>query len=54
MKYFFRIFLPIVLLIPLLACEADQGAQLIHKANNDWIKGRNHSAIEIFKSVLKL
>ena len=36
-----------------MACETDQGEQLVLKANNEWIKGRNHSAIEMFKSILK-
>ena len=48
-----RFFLPILFVIPLLACETGQGEQLVLKANNEWIKGRNHSAIEMFKSVLK-
>ncbi|MFQ5451471.1 MAG: outer membrane protein assembly factor BamD [Nitrospinaceae bacterium] len=26
---------------------------LIQKANNEWIKGRNHRAVELFKAVLK-
>lgn len=26
---------------------------MIQKANNEWVKGRNHSAIEMFKSVLE-
>ena len=53
MKTLFRLFLPILFIFPLLACETDQGEQLVLKANNEWIKGRNHSAIEMFKSVLK-
>ena len=35
------------------ACSNDGGEKLVLKANNEWIKGRNHGAIEIFKSVLK-
>ena len=53
MNNLFRCILPILFIIPLLACEADQGEQLVLKANNEWVKGRNHSAIEMFKSVLK-
>ena len=53
MKTLFRLFLPILFIIPLLACETRQGEQLVLKANNEWLKGRNHSAIAMFKSVLK-
>ena len=53
MKTLLRFFLPILFVIPLLACEKGQGEQLVLRANNEWIKGRNHSAIEMFKSVLK-
>ncbi|KMP10845.1 hypothetical protein UR09_05060 [Candidatus Nitromaritima sp. SCGC AAA799-A02] len=41
------------LLLILTACGDSGGEKLIQKANNEWIKGRNHGAIEIFKSVLK-
>ena len=53
MKTLFRCILPILFIIPLLACGVGQGEQLVLKANNEWIKGRNHSAIEMFKSILK-
>ena len=53
MKTLFKYILSILFILPLLACEVGQGEQLVLKANNEWIKGRNHSAIEIFKSVLK-
>ena len=53
MKIFFRFLWPILFIISSLACETGQGAQLVLKANNEWIKGRNHSAVEMFKSVLK-
>ncbi len=53
MKYFFKIVILILLIIPLWACDSNQGVQLIQKANNEWIKDRNHSAVERFKSVLK-
>ena len=53
MKILFRFILPILFIISSLACETGQGAQLVLKANNEWIKGRNHSAIEMLKSVLK-
>jgi TolA-binding protein len=52
MKTLFKYILPILFILPLLACEVGQGEQLVIKANNEWIKGRNHSAIEIFKSIL--
>ena len=41
------------LVLFLTACVDNGGDKLIFKANNEWIKGRNHSAIEIFKTVLK-
>ena len=53
MKTLFKYILPILFILPVLACEVGQGEQLVLKANNEWIKGRNHSAIEIFKSILK-
>ena len=53
MKYFFKMVIIILLIIPLWACKTDQGVQLIQKANNEWIKDRNHSAVEMFKSILK-
>ena len=53
MKVFFKFFLPVLFIIALLACENSQGARLILKANNEWISGRNHSAVEGFKAVLK-
>ena len=34
MKTLFRYILPILFIIPLLACEADQGEQLVRKAND--------------------
>ena len=53
MKTLFKLALPILLIILLLGCESNRGEELVLKANNEWVKGRNHSAIEIFKSVLK-
>ena len=53
MKVFFKFFLPVLFIISLLACENGQGARLVLKANDEWVNGRNHSAIEGFKSVLK-
>lgn len=42
-----------LLLLFLSACGDNQLDQLIQKADEEWIKGRNHSAIEILKSVLE-
>ncbi|HJL73363.1 MAG TPA: tetratricopeptide repeat protein, partial [Nitrospinaceae bacterium] len=35
------------------ACGKSGGEKLVLKANDEWIKGRNHGAIEILKTVLK-
>ncbi|OGW25530.1 MAG: hypothetical protein A3K09_07890 [Nitrospinae bacterium RIFCSPLOWO2_12_FULL_47_7] len=43
----------IFLLLLFPACVDSQAERLIQKANSEWVKGRNHSAIEIFKSVLE-
>jgi len=53
MKFLFRFVLPILFIVSSSACESGEGTQLVVKANNEWIKGRNHSAIEMFKLVLK-
>ena len=53
MKALFRFILPVLFIISLLACENSQGSRLILKANNEWINGRNHSAVEGFKTILK-
>ena len=37
----------------LTACGADGGQKLISEANDEWIKGHNQSAVEIFKTVIK-
>ncbi|NIQ04084.1 MAG: tetratricopeptide repeat protein [Nitrospinaceae bacterium] len=37
----------------LVSCIGSSGDALIQKANREWIKGRNHSAIELFKAVLE-
>lgn len=48
----------LVVLIPCLlifaACTEARVEKLMAKANEEWIDGRNHSAIEIFKSVLEI
>ena len=53
MQILFRLALPILLFFLLSTCSDNSGGELVHKANNEWIKGRNHGAVEIFKSVLK-
>ncbi|QPJ64601.1 MAG: tetratricopeptide repeat protein [Candidatus Nitrohelix vancouverensis] len=41
-----------ICLLSLLSCKDNSSPPLIMKANEEWIKGRNYSAIEMFKSVL--
>ena len=53
MKNLFRLILVVFLFLILSTCSKDGGEELVLKANNEWIKGRNHGAVEIFKSVLK-
>jgi TolA-binding protein len=53
MSLLFRIVVLAVLLFNLSACSNKSTEKLVQKANSEWVKGRNHSAIEIFKSVLK-
>ncbi len=43
----------IFLILTLTACEQDPMDALIQKANDEWVHGRNHSSIELFKSVLE-
>lgn len=43
----------IFLTMALSACMDSPVERLIQKANDEWVKGRNHSAIEMFKSVLE-
>ena len=46
--------LPIASLLLLLAACADSRVEkLLAQANEEWVKGRNHSAVELFKSVLE-
>ncbi len=46
--------LPIASLVLMLAACADSRVEkLLAKANEEWVKGRNHSAVELFKSVLE-
>jgi len=44
----------LILALGLSACEDSRAQNLLHKANDEWVKGRNHSAVEIFKSVLEV
>ena len=55
MKNCIRLVLLILLPVSfsLLACGNNEGQNLILKANNEWIKGKNHSAVEQFKAILK-
>jgi TolA-binding protein len=53
MKFVFKLTLFFLCVFFLQACENSEGSRLILSANNEWIKGRNHSAIEGFKAVLK-
>ena len=55
MKNYFSLFLIILLPVSFafMACGKNEGQNLILKANNEWIKGKNHSAIEQFKAILK-
>ena len=55
MKNYFSLFLIILLPVSFafMACGKNEGQNLILKANNEWIKGKNHSAIEQFKVILK-
>ncbi|SVE35676.1 uncharacterized protein METZ01_LOCUS488530, partial [marine metagenome] len=48
MNILFRVVLWSFLLVFLSTCSDNGGEELVHKANNEWIKGRNHGAIEIF------
>ncbi len=36
------------------ACQDSQVEKLLNQANEDWVKGHNHSAVEQFKSVLEM
>lgn len=48
------IFGALVLIVLFSACGDNQQIErLIQKANDEWVKGRNHSAIEMFKAVLE-
>ena len=55
MKNCIRLVLLILLHVSfsLLACGYNEGQNLILKANNEWIKGKIHSAVEQFKAILK-
>ena len=35
-------------------CQDSQAQRLLEKANEEWIRGRNHSAVELFRSVLEI
>ncbi len=42
-----------LLIFATAGCENRRMENLLQKANEEWVGGRNHSAIEIFKSVLE-
>lgn len=43
----------LALVLPLVACQDRQAERMVLKADDEWIKGRNQTAIEILKSVLE-
>ncbi|MDP6735298.1 MAG: tetratricopeptide repeat protein [Nitrospinaceae bacterium] len=57
MKFVIRPYVKLSLLyfmvLFLTVCGDGGGPKLISEANNEWIKGRNQSAVEIFKTILK-
>ncbi len=42
------------MILATVGCEDARVESLLQKANEEWVSGRNHSAIEIFKSVLEI
>ena len=44
----------VLLILSTAGCEDARVEKLLQKANEEWVSGRNHSAIEIFKSVLEI
>lgn len=46
--------LALVFLCLLSACQDSKLENLLEKANEEWVRGRNHSAVELFKSVLEI
>lgn len=57
-KFSCRAILRLLLIAPLVfmltSCADSRVEKLIAKANEEWVKGRNHSAVELFKSVLEV
>jgi tetratricopeptide (TPR) repeat protein len=43
-----------VLLLATLGCGDSRVENLLRKANEEWVQGRNHSAIELFNAVLEI
>ena len=43
-----------LLIFATAGCENARVESLLQKANEEWVSGRNHSAVEIFKSVLEI
>ena len=57
LKLRFRIFFHItvfILLLTILGCGDNRAENLLLKANEEWVQGRNHSAIELFNAVLEI
>ncbi len=54
----FRTIQRLLIIAPLIfiltSCAESRVEKLIAKANEEWVKGRNHSAVELFKSVLEI
>ncbi len=44
----------LVYLLLLWGCSDSRVDQLLQKANEEWVQGRNHSAIELFNAVLEI
>ena len=43
-----------VLLLVTLSCGDSRVESLLLRANEEWVQGRNHSAIELFNAVLEI
>lgn len=49
-----RLLILLPLIFILISCADARVEKLLAKANEEWIKGRNHSAVELFKSILEI
>ncbi len=43
-----------LLLLTMLGCGDNRVEGLLLRANEEWVQGRNHSAIELFNAVLEI